>query len=234
MELREFVGALARRWYLTLVAVAACLLAGTAVFRVVAPSYTAEGTTVLLPPMTQVVGLSPKGAANPLLYLSDLTQTRDVLIQRLGSDTVRNAVSQPGMTYTVSPDVNSSGPVIVVSAQAPSPDAAKAAVEGIQRMVPQLLSGLQADLGIDTRSRIESFALTQDQQAVLSHKPQIRLAVLAVVAVAGICFLGIGLLDGVLLVRRRRSGEQTEEGDDADGPDASDAAVVAIRSASQV
>lgn len=229
MQVGDFVTALVRRWYLTVVAIVLCIAAGLGALHSVRPSYTAVGTTLLLPPAAQATALNPKAPDNPLLYLGDLTQTRDVLMRRLRSGEVANVVAkEPDVTYDVSPDLGSSGPVVVVSVSAPSPRAATSTISAIQKLVPSLLKRLQTELGIQSKDQIESFVLTRATSATVAHKAQIQAAIMAVGAVGGLGFLVIGLVDGLVLSRRRRRASETEDDPLAsDGPDS----VVAARTA---
>lgn len=205
MELRDFVVAMRRRWYLTLAALMACAATGLLMLSTVPPSYSAEATTLLLPPATQATAENPNGPDNPLLFLGGLTQTRDVLMRRLRSEQVIDQVAKVSdATYEVSQDLNSSGPVVVITAEAPTSKQAVDAANLIQRVLPELLTQLQTELGVTKNAQILSFPLTASPDASISHKSQIRLAIVAVAAVGLSSFVLIGLIDGVITGRRRR------------------------------
>ena len=82
----------------------------------VGPTYEYK-STVLPPPPASSVGIG----GNPYLGLSGLEQVVDVLTRSLTSQPVQDrlAVSWPGTEYVVERDVNTSGPIVIVTVDSP-------------------------------------------------------------------------------------------------------------------
>jgi len=203
MYMRDLGVSIRRRWYLALgglaVTAGLCALAAT----VVPPTYEAQASVVLLPP-TGTVGQG----GNPYLQLQGLSQAVDVLTRAMTAQTTIDAVAQAAPTgkFDVTPDWATSGPILIVHATAPTPDAALATMEAALQQVPNNLRRLQTALNISTPSQITSLTLTQNREATAVQKDRVR----ALVAAAGLGLVGSGfvisLLDGLLLRRSTQRG----------------------------
>jgi uncharacterized protein involved in exopolysaccharide biosynthesis len=201
MSARDLLRSLARRWYLLVVG---CLLtAGLCVgaFHVVAPSYEAHGSVLLLPPKTSV---GKRG--NPYLYLGGLGQAGEVLSARLNTAEVLDPIEgrHPGTTLEIGPDVTTTGPILSVTVTGGSDSAAMGALTQALKTVPPVLTRLQDDLAVPAASRITVLDLTRDAVATPVTKARER----AVIALAALGFAGslllTGFLDGLLAAHPRR------------------------------
>ena len=130
MDLRDFVSTLARWWHLTLITLLAAIGAGIGLFNATSPTYTANSTVLLMPPKAVLVQAqadkSQYAPNNPLLYLDTLTNSRDVLVRNLSSKDVQDFLEkqQPATTTTVSGDMTSNSPLIIVKSTGSSEAAA--------------------------------------------------------------------------------------------------------------
>ena len=207
---RDLRAGLRRRWYLVIVGVLVTLTAGAAVFRVVPPTYEASASVILVPPD----GSIPTGA-NPYLYMGGLTTTVDVLSRSLSDEQTRRAILGGGksLDYSATPDPTSAGPILLVKASGPTPQAAMATLKTVVAKVPSTLSHIQSSLGIAYHAAITSMTLTQDDKAKPVQKTRIRATLAATAASAAVVLLLIGLIDGLLLRRAGRRQSLDADGD---------------------
>jgi hypothetical protein len=196
-----FVRTMARRWYLTVVGllltVAICLI-GSAVVK---PTYEATASILLLPPATSV-----GAGGNPYLQLGGLTQVVDVLSRALATRDMSSRITaaDPKGEYTAAADVTTRGPILLLTATAPTSAGSLLVLDTLIRQAPTTLTGLQTDLNIAARSQITSMVLIRDSEATPIQKTRIR--VLVAIAALGVVLtaFGIALLDALLT---RRAGQ---------------------------
>lgn len=201
MYLRDLKASLVRRWYLVLVGLLITGALGFATLRLVPPSYEANASDVLLPPRSSVAE-----DGNPFLYLGGLSQALDVLTRSLQSDASQRAVidAHPSVTYTAAPDRTTTGPILLITTEASTSEAAMAGLQSVLGLVEPTLTKLQDDLSVPAESRITVMQLAIDEQPTAVRKDQTR-ALLAVVAIGLVgTILLIGLIDGLLLTRRSK------------------------------
>ncbi len=192
MDLREFFRTLVRNRYLAVVAVVLSVAATFLVVRALGPDYQSEGTVVLLPPVSRSTqGGSTVVEGNPYLSLGNLNQARDLVIRRMTSQVVADKVakSEPDVSYDLTADAQSTGPVILIRVSASSAAASTSALRSVMAQVPSSLNALQASL--KPADYITSQPLTADVRPKAVHKGQIR---------AGIVAGGGTLLAGLLLI----------------------------------
>lgn len=213
MNLSHVMGALKRRWYLTVVAL--LLAAGVAllVYTQVGPSYRAQSTTVLIPPrtvMTAAADQSRPSTQNQLLYLNGLTDARDIVVRDLASDGVTRRIAQqvPSATITSKSDDTSQSPLIVVESVAGSAEDAQRGIQLVNAQVPQTLTRIQTELGIQPQNRITAMQVTATADPAVVQTKQIQAAGLAGVGTIAVLLLGLGLVDG-LATSRRTAKRQT-------------------------
>ncbi|WP_426241938.1 hypothetical protein [Nocardioides sp. LHG3406-4] len=236
MELNAFAAALARRWYLVLVALV--LTAGVTYLVVerVGPSYVSKGTVLLFPPKTTIAESDQSVTqGNPYLYLGGLNPARDILIRTMTSTSARDAIEEqyPGAGYEMSSDPGSDGPIIAIEVSGTSAAETLDALGTLLDEVDESLADLQAGLDIDDSAYISSRTLTADERPEVVRKGQIRSGIVAGASVLTLSLLAIGLLDGLvagrgrndrtsgtqpvsLLRRRERDGDEPEERDTGD------------------
>ncbi len=219
MDLRVFASTLLRRWYLTLTVLLLALGAGGALIRLVGPTYSATSSVVLIPPkaVDQAVSNSQSAPTNPLLYLGSLTQSRDLLLTSLRSQRVSDGITDrlPKTTYEAVADPLASGPIIVLTVEAPSGAEAIAAMELVTRTAGTELVRLQQSLGITEQNQIGSFRLASDIEPEAVHKKQVQIGVVGAAGVALVGLLLIALGDGLRARRERSSPVGGESGVDA-------------------
>ncbi|SJN43961.1 hypothetical protein [Luteococcus japonicus] len=223
MDLRDFGTTLARWWYLALATLLLAIGAGLGMYKATGPTYTANSTVLLLPPQAVLIEAQAdkKNYApnNPLLYLSSLTDARDVLVRHLSSTDVTDELAKkaPDATLTVTGDLTSGSPLILVKSEGPTEKAALDGMKAVDDMVPGTLKSLQDEMKIADLQRINSLEVTEDTKATPESKKQIMSGA---VGFAGVTLLGlatIALLDQ-RRNRRQRDGEPAataRKGDDA-------------------
>ncbi|HOZ57547.1 MAG TPA: hypothetical protein PKY70_05120 [Nakamurella multipartita] len=205
MQTRDFIRTLRRRWYLVLATVIVAVGATAFVVIRMGPTYEATGSALVLPPLTTVErDAEVQAVGNPLLSLGGVSQARDLVIQQLVSQSAQDeiAIAYPGAEYQVTQDFTNSAPVILVTMEAPSAEAASAALQAVIARVPVALATLQSGFQLPADASITSTPLIVDTQPQVLHKDQIRTGIVVAIAVLGIGLLAIGLLDGLLLGRR--------------------------------
>lgn len=197
MLLRDGLEALRRRWVVVLVGLIIVAAGGLGVFMLVGPRHEATATAVLLPPSTTSVRHADDyTVGNPLFYLSGLTQPRDLVINRLRSGNVEAEFERlhPGVTYDVSADSRSSGPVIVVTTSARTEAAALGALADLNEQVTATMTDIQQALNIEPAARITVFQVTNDRQSTIDRAAQLR----AGIATGGGLAVGVVLLVALL------------------------------------
>lgn len=213
MDLRDFASAVRRRWYLAAVALLLAVGAGFGAMAAAGAKNSAVGVMVLIPPRSTVqdaARTSSFAPPNPLLYLGNLGQARDVLLRAAASQEVAAAVeaSAPGATYAVTNDPQSPGPLVIISTSSKSPGPAVAALEVLETRLPIELKALQERLGIGPSDGITMLQLTSDKTPEIDRKSQVQMGAVggAVTLVAGL--LVLALLDARMIARsaRRQSG----------------------------
>ncbi len=230
MQVSAFWAALLRRWYLL---VAALLCTGAATVFIVnriGPTYEAQGTTLLFPPVATVQqGDVTETLGNPYLMLGGLTQARDIVVRTITAKSAREQLAKehPEVKYTATQDYTTGGPLVLVTIQAPSADEAVAGLDAVVAEIPKSLKSLQADLDLSRNAQITSKQLTADRTPDVVHKSQIRGGIVVAAAVLVMSLLLIGLFDGLASSRRagrrggggsgRRAKREPEEPDDGSG-----------------
>ncbi len=204
-----FASALLRRWYLTLTGVALAVAVTAFAMIQIGPTFKAEGTVLLLPPVTTIkTGSAVETQGNPYLMLGGLSQARDIVIRALQSKSATDAFAEkhPNVTYEVTQDFTTSGPIIVLDVSAPNRSAAVDGLTALTATVPGTLKSLQSQLNLPDTAYITSTVLSADQDAEAVRSGQMRMGiVIGVVSIGGVLLL-LALLDGLLQSRRSGGG----------------------------
>lgn len=209
MDLRDFGTTLARWWYLALATLLLAIGAGLGMYKATGPTYTANSTVLLLPPKAVLIQAQAdkKNYApnNPLLYLSSLTDARDVLVRHLSSTDVTQELTKkaPDATLSVTGDLTSGSPLILVKSEGPTEAAALAGMKAVDDMVPGTLKTLQDEMEIADLQRINSLEVTEDTKATPESKKQIMSGA---VGFAGVTLLGLATIAVLDQRRNRRLG----------------------------
>lgn len=202
MYFKDLTRALVRRWYLVVIGLActAALCAGAA--SKIGPTYEVNSSSVMMPGKATVVE-----GGNPFLFLGGLTLARDVLVRSLASPEVEAQIleTHPDASFTIAGDTTTSGPIILVTADASTPEAAQATMANVLATLPRQLTQLQSEAQAPDDARITLLPLSTDAEVTVVTKARTR-ALLAAAALGVIAtVLVTGLVDGILLARRRRT-----------------------------
>lgn len=199
MTLRTLALAALRRWYVTLLGLLAT--AGLAIFAglQVPPQYTVEANVVLLPPQ-ELLG----EGENPYLALAGLSQVVEVLVRSLESDSYRDVEDRYNSDVTIARDNTTSGPVLIVTVEAPSEDAAAASLEDVLGRVPIGLADLQSSVGVQEEDQVYSRVLSQESETTAIMTPTIRAVIVASALGVVATLLLVAIVDGVMMRRETR------------------------------
>ena len=174
--------------------------------QLVPPRYELTASVLLLP-TTQAAGVT----SNPYLSLGGLQATADVVARTLtDQDTVRAVERQVGTdTYTVARDVTTAGPVLLITSDGASPQAAARLLNAVLEVVPRNVTTLQEAAGVPAAARFRASVISRDNQPKRLVKAVVR-AVL-VTAAAGLVLTSLlaAALEGLVLPSRTRSSRRT-------------------------
>lgn len=208
MRLGDLFGALRRLWVLSVVVALLVVAAVVLVVRATPPTYEYTASVLLLPPEISRVSNEETDytRANPLFYLGSLTQARDILIGEMSAKDVREQMEDdfPDTDYAVTPDVLSSGPVVVVKVESTDEDEGSRALDELTDSVPDRLQELQRGLGVKNDAMIQSHPLTRDTTPTVRQTTRLRQGIMAGGALTLVGLFLIGLVDA--LRRPRRGG----------------------------
>jgi hypothetical protein len=194
------VGMAMRRWYLVLIGMLVTLPLSYLAAQHVAPSYTMKASVVLLAP-EKTVG----AGGNPYLAMGGLDAAVDVVAAGLSSDAVQERLALTGATSgIVERDGATSAPILLVTVEGPTKEAAQAGVASLVAEVPDTLSSIQRAAGVDATQQIHSEVIASSKKAVVSYKPQLRAALMVLIAGTAATFLLTAVTDSLLRRRRRR------------------------------
>lgn len=204
MTIPSALAPLVRRWPLVLLGTVLSLLAAFFFASSAPPSYSSSASVLLLPGKKAI----PEDA-NAFLYMGNLSEARDVVVQSLGTEPVAERVlgAVPDGAFWAVADGTSNAPIIILTVTSPSASDANggrdAAVDELGNVVELLQD--QADTPKVARFR----TLTLSAPTVPEASGQTRTRGLITYSVLGIAFtLGlVALVDLALQGRaRRRSG----------------------------
>lgn len=222
------VAPLVRRWYLVLMGMILTCVAAVVLSETVATTCTSSAAVVLVPGPRSI----PKGD-NPFLYMGNLIQARDVLVQTLSTEATTSEILDGTKDATVeaTADRMTSGPVIMLTATAPTAVRVTALRDAALAALTQRLDSLQDRANTPVRARISALTLSEDDVPEVSSRQRLRLIIM-------IGVLGLALTLGLTAVidrllgkrgqrsearRRRRTRERNQAQDDLTGDWAGDA-----------
>lgn len=208
MTLKRLFVSLGRRWYLTVAGVLVTLGLCTSAYLNTEPTLQRSASELLVPGKTTI----PEGG-NPYLYLGGLGQLSDVLASSLNSERSISAVTNrfPGTTVAVTRDTTTSGPIITVTVNGTNDATVAAALTAMVDQVPKTLDALQTSAAVASDARISVLTVTKDDTSTVIQKS--RFETVGLIGVAGlvVTVLLVGLVDGLLLGRRKRSAARADE-----------------------
>jgi hypothetical protein len=211
MDVLSLLRLTVRRWRVTAPAAVLTLLALVAAVQVSSPTYQATGSMVLLappdPPQAGAPVASPPTTAegqNPFARYGDLAVMADILARTMSSETRRATFDPERVTgYEVVANRFQRGPVVEVTGQGPTPEAAVASTEIVLSDVAFVLEKLQQDQGADPGYYIRSAPLEPASDATAMYGSTLR-AGIAVLAVGALVTIGLAVLAEAVVQRRQR------------------------------
>ena len=200
MTLRELIRSLARRWYLVVIGLLATAGVAAAAVSVAPPSYEGRAYVALMPGEATY----PEGG-NPFLYLGGGMTMRDILVRVMATEEVGERVlgGHPRAGFSVAPDP-AGGPLLLVTATAPTAEEALAATAAVLEELPATLETLQDGRSVPTGARFTSLVVSQDEEAGVLRSSTNRALITAVVGGLAVTVLLAAWVDAVLESRRGR------------------------------
>lgn len=201
MFLQDLGFALLRRWYFVLFGVMVTVAGVFGIYQVVPVSYQATASLVLVPPQTAVIE-----GENPYLYMGALDQALSVLVVKMNSAEVSEPILQkdPNLSYTLTKDVATTGPIILIESEAPVDTTALSIVNQVLKKVPPNLVEIQDALGVPKNARITVMTIVQNREAEEVTKKQQRMMIAGGAAGLAMTVLATGLMDKLLTRHKQK------------------------------
>jgi hypothetical protein len=210
MDVLSLLRLVVSHWRVTAPAALLTVIGLVAAFQFSSPTYEATGSVVLLgPPEPPDVTDGPESAApdvgqNPFARYGDLSVVADILARVMDSDSKAAEFESEGVSdYTVVANGNGlqRGPVVEVTGQGPSPEAATGSADLVLTEVDTVLSELQKAEGADPDYFIKTAPLDPPSTATAMYGSTLRAAI-AVLALGVLGTIGLAVL-AEARVRRR-------------------------------
>ena len=195
-------GAFARRWYIWVAGLVVTIFLCVAAFTLVPATFSATTTVVLTPP----AATGQNAGSNPYTSLGGYTALADVVSQSLMGDNFVLALRDKGVTgtYTVQRDLNTNGPILVITMTGSDSAKVLADLETVVAQIPPTLIQLQDATGAAESSFVTSQTIATPTKATTVRKTQQRaLLVAAALGILGTA-AAVSLIDARLLRRRDR------------------------------
>jgi hypothetical protein len=209
---------LLRRWYLALFGVAATAGLCLGAAKAVPVTYQAKAYALLVPAASDI------NNPNPYLSVGGVTAPADILARAMSDSTTVTALRKSGIpdTYTVSRDLTTNGPMVLIVADDKTPAGALGTLKAVVARLEPTMRRLQQALSppVPTRFQITTQPVLVDEKASPVRKSQIRALLVALVVGAVGSVFAISLIDGVLGRRRAKKPPaiETRPSRDADAP----------------
>jgi hypothetical protein len=220
MFIHDLIQGLLRRWYFVVACVLATLAFAGYVYVTTPPTYEANASVVLVPPIAQV-----KEGSNPFLYMGGLEQALAVLIVRVSSPAVANPIlrNDPELTYTVARDAATAGPIVRITAEGSTEEATLRVLTEVVNAMPKSMTYLQDELKVPDKVRISVMPIVQDDTAKAVTKKLQRLVLTIVGAGFFLTILATAVLDRILNARKSKKARR-DDGGTKNGPESGKAA----------
>lgn len=214
MDLSDLVRSLGRRWWATLLGIAATVFLVQYVYGMIPQTYESQASMVLLPPT-----IALDKTTNPYLGLSGLQAITDVLSRSMSDGPVHDGLAPKGgsATLKVTRDTTASGPMLVIDVTDTTASGAGEILTNAVDAAPAQLHALQASVGVAAPDEIRIVPVTHSAEPTASNKGQIRAVILAAVVGLALTLFLVSLIDNVLIRRSRRRAALVEP-DEALGP----------------
>jgi hypothetical protein len=202
--LHDLLAGMRRRWYLVFFGLLLSAALSWYVFTIVPVSYTARSSVLLLPPQS----VTPTGQ-NPYLNLTGMAPAMDVLTRRVDADAIRTPVEEkyPDAEYTVFADTSTSGPMVVTEVTANTPRTVLTVLDAIDGKLVSSFDSMQADLGVPPVARMTLTTVSVDATATQVSTRRTQFVVAAGVIAFGATVLLTGMIDGLIMARRKRRSD---------------------------
>lgn len=202
---------LARLWYVTLAGLILTIGLGYAATIAVPVQYEAQSRVLLI--QKTLTGAS--AGLNPYLGISGLTGFTDVVSRAMTDTATVEDLRAGGLTgtYTAVRDLTTNGSVMLVTVSASSESAAVGDLDLIVKAIPDALSKLQTDVGVQPEAMVSAQVITQDTKATVARKSQIRAMVVALAVGA------FGTIVAAVLIDRWRGRRDRPGPPDRSDPD---------------
>ncbi|MFJ4207677.1 hypothetical protein ACIPY2_04335 [Paenarthrobacter sp. NPDC089675] len=224
MQIRTVMASIARRWYAVVAGLLVTGLLCVAIQMNAPDKFKAQASLVLMP-SSQSIG----AAGNPYLYLGGMSEALDILIRKLTSQPVKERVlaNFGSATYTAEPDRGTNGAILVITANASSPEQTMALLKAVMDETPRSLNEMQEALNVAVPARITTMNLLVDRQAAPEVKARTQLVLVAAAGGLVLTLVISVLLDGLLRTRKRRKDDarRLQGSGDVPAPDQSSVAV---------
>ncbi|MGH9119360.1 MAG: hypothetical protein ACRD0A_16260 [Acidimicrobiales bacterium] len=226
MDLVSLARLFVRRWWVTLPLLALTLVGVVAAATLSPPVYRSSGSIVLLnpPAAPDPNTLSPSSpvinAENPYARFNDLSVMVDIVARVMSSDSAEARLRELGVDdYEVAGNQTfSSGPLIEVTADAPSAEAAIRSAELVLAEVQVVLEDRQLSRGTDPRYLISFDTIEAPSRTTTVLGSTLRMAI-AVLAIGGLFTFGLAMLADVVLGRRAaRAAKRSSTGPKSPSP----------------
>lgn len=201
MYFSEVLASCRRRWYLLLVLLALSAVLLWQVAGRIPPTYESSASVVLVPPKDVE---TPR--LNRYLDLGSMADSVDVVARSMTSTEVAADLAEeyPDADFEVAPDLTTSAPILLVTASSPTPETTSRVVAELIIVAKQNLERLQDQINVNQRFRITAITVAEDPKPVKDLGTQRRIVAMLGAALVFGSFLGVAVLDGLLLWRRER------------------------------
>lgn len=204
-----------RRWYLTLIGIAATVALAFGATILVPVTYQATADVLLLPPS----GTGADAGGNPFLGMGGLQPLVDVVARATSDPAVVTKLRDRGVTgtYTATRDETTDGPILLVTADGTSAAATIATLNQVVATIGPTLRKLQENESVRSKSMAVTKVITRPANAVTVSNSQKRALLVAIVGGLVGTVLFVAAADGI--AKRRKSPEGARPVSPADDED---------------
>lgn len=214
MDFWHSLGILARRWYIVVPGIVLTTVLSIALYTNTAPTYRANGTVVFYAPgkLTLPVATADDPAptaqrSNPFLgFDGSIGVTSEIVSRAVVAPAAINAITgkRSATSFTVEPDINARGPIIQLTADAPTgPDAVATLNRGIAQ-VTTTLDQQQAAVGAPKDTWVRVAVLRADRSASAVAGNRIKSAGAVFVLGIALSITAAFLVDALMRAGRKR------------------------------
>lgn len=208
MNFGETLRKLFRRWYILLAGLLLAVGASAGVWSTVPAQYERVSTQLLIPGSASL----PPGAVNPLLYVGGVSLAADVVVRATGSENIARELEEkhPGVTFLVSRDPTTPGPVVLITVRANTDQEAGAVLDRLMEHAVTVIDELQEAENIPVDARITVVTTTKADQGTIHSRTRLILSAGAGLFIAASAVLLAALVEGLAGWRRRRRAVRAE------------------------